>query len=277
MRIPLRVLFLLERQIRLKNPHRKIYADVYADIAKKVSSKPESDEFEEFDAQYMLDNLFESVFWRWHEGLQGTEGEANRWYKAWEHRSDFERGSDLCYLEIQAGGLRDGISHYLKHPEFRTDWLDWYCADVLTYCEYLETIKLNQPIVGLLSTVWLWQGGWSAVRGFAAKFLFKTVKWAIWAALAVLIFAFLGKWFLLAFVAVTGLRIFFKFRRRRTINALIEAARTTYHTFDTETFSWEVALAHMQRVREHSTEDWTGELYRLVESRRTMQLKADTA
>ena len=266
-----------ERQIRLKNPHRQIYADVYADIAKKVLSEPETDEFEDSDALDMLDNLFGSVFWRWHESFQGAEGEPNRWYKAWAHRIDIQRNNDLCYLEIEVGNLRDGIAYYLEHPEFRTAWLDWYCADVLTYCEYQETIKLNQPVAGLLSTVWIWQGGWSAVRGFALKLLFKTVKWVVWAALGFLIFEFLGKWLLLAFIAITGLRLFLKFRRYRTINALIEVARTTYHTFDTETFSWDVALTHMQRVRQHSTEDWTGELYRLVESRRAMQLKADTA
>lgn len=258
----------------MKNPYREIYADVYADIEEKASSIQDIDEYA---VESMLDDLFGSVFWRWHEGFQGTEGYTNQWYKRWEHRLDIERGSDLCYLEIQVGSLRDGIAQYLKHPEFRTDWLDWYCADVLSYCEYVETMKLNQPMVGLLSAVWNWQGGWSAVRGFAVKLLFKTIKWAIWAALAILIFTFFGKWFLLAFVAITGLRLYFQFRRRRTINGLVEAARTTYHTFQTKTFSWDVALTHMKRVREYSTEDWTGELYRLVESRLALQQKADAA
>ena len=130
----------------MKNPYREIYADVYADIEEKASSIQDIDEYA---VESMLDDLFGSVFWRWHEGFQGTEGHTNQWYKRWEHRLDIERGSDLCYLEIQVGSLRDGIAQYLKHPKFRTDWLDWYCADVLSYCEYVETMKLNQPMVSI--------------------------------------------------------------------------------------------------------------------------------
>ena len=96
----------------------------------------------------------------------------------------------------------------------------------------------------------------------------------LWAAIAIGSFLW-STWALLAVVLVTVLWKYLKFKQRRQINGLVEAARTTYHTFEARTFSWDVALDHMKKIRDFSTEDWTGELYRLVESRRASQIAHD--
>ena len=62
-------------------------------------------------------------------------------YRRWSHRNPSELNDDLQSLRIDTYLLRSGVRAYLRHPAIHSEYLDWYCADALTYCEYIREAR----------------------------------------------------------------------------------------------------------------------------------------
>jgi hypothetical protein len=221
-----------------------------------------------------VEELFQSVYRteRLDSGCVQHEISSS-WFRRWLHRSVWDVEVDENNLTIDREMLRHAVGEYLKRPQLRTDYLDWYCADTLIYQEYLGTFAQAEA----------WMSGWMSRilisgRGLPSKIgrsllrlSWFAIKWLIWVfVLFVFVDEFSSGWVPFIFVALTVAHVGNKLYRRRKISKLLIAMRAAYDVFQSRTFSWEIAWLELNRARELGAV-WSGELYRLVELRKNQR------
>jgi len=190
-------------------------------------------------------------------------------YQHWTHRAPVELDRDMRELHVDVGALCTGVAQYVKHPELQHEFLDWYCADALTYGRYLTVVEdFEYMLGGWISRALSRADGMGAkIAGCAVGVSWFLIKWAIWLFLLLMVADSSSSTGVAAFIGVTAAWQVFKWRRRNKFRRLLAAMRAAYDVFQTQTYSWEIAWAELNRSRELGV-TWPGELYKLVETRK---------
>jgi len=250
---------------------RKLYADVYGKIvwlAEQEAEKSGEDvEVLKELAYEVLDDLFGNVV--------GGDRKPIRWRHQFRHGqlvTHDEMFSRVYDYGFHRAELRSAVAEYLKHPWMHTPFLDWFCADTLTFSEYLGTVHVFYTrrkgilrSVAIQTRTLFGATAW-AVAGAVWRFLRFLVKWGIWlVALLVLgdVTGLVGPLVQIVLTTVWfGLRVFSASKANRLLNAMLDAHRV----FDTTTFSWKVAARELETARQLGAK-WDGELWKLVEAK----------
>ena len=246
------------------------YSDVYRKAKNSTLAYISQNDFDEWDAialleevEQLLSDIFLSSKW-----LDGSKFDD---YKAfhWSHRAAFDLDDDLQFLGIDRTMLQNAVASYVKMPWLRTDFLDWICADKLTYAEiiaYIETQFIRSK--GAFTSAALLQGTkrakglaklWVVIRWF--------LKWGIWAVITFLLFAahsIAGT----IWLSLTAIKLVASFIEKRKQDKMLFQMTGVYSMLRTETFSWSVFMDTLQESRQVGVV-WDGELYKLPETRMT--------
>jgi len=194
----------------------------------------------------------------------------NRYHARWRHRGIHEVNKDIKNLCISED-FKNTVGTYLKKPEWRNEFIDWYIADTLAYLELYRTIEHVQGALGGHFSMALIRGsGGEKFFGYLLRTIFFVVKWTIW--LAALLFV-TSEWEALGVVGLILPTVAYQYVKRMKRNKVLDLLtrmRGAYDVFASHTFSWEVAWVELNSSREKGAV-WPGELYRLVELRKAGQ------
>lgn len=227
-------------------------------------------------ARHFIVDLFTSVY---RENIPADERSSHyqddtsnkRYYSRWRHRSVHDLNKDIAELQIDGPLLRQAVTHYLKDPRWRSEYLDWYIANTLTYAELYQFVQQAQAMMrGVITTVLVRGTATQKFLGYLLRLVLFVVKWAIWFVGAFFANETWGGGGVVVLVIATVAWQIHKWRGRKKVHDLIIAMRSAYDVFASKTFSWEVAWAELNSSREKGAV-WPGELYRLVELRKAGQ------
>jgi hypothetical protein len=197
-------------------------------------------------------------------------------YFYWSHRSNDKIFEEIFRsdIEIDKVALLSATSNYIKNINIQDEWLDWYCADLICYNEYIETLKLvTVQNYGLIAYVMLGSKNWFIkILGYAVSIVFFLIKWGVWLFIIGMLIN-VGEsetWANVAAGLFLLLTIFIKFNKwkaRKRVEKLLNSMNNAYAVLATPTFSWEILWKALDESRQLGAV-WPGELWRLVEVRR---------
>ena len=136
----------------------------------------------------------------------------------------------------------------MASSEYTSEYLDWYCANVLAYLE--------------------WLGFYKTTFSTGLRLFSNLLKLLLYLFLGSISYYFVGVMGVMVLAALILPSEYGSYRQRKKHNNLLMEMRGVYEVFKTPAFSWDVAWAELNRTREMGAV-WPGELYRLVEQRRS--------
>ena len=244
--------------------YQKSYADIYRSVA------------EDSVAMEILDSLFASIYWddnRLKDNhLGGYVNDFGHRYRRWHHRGQRNLSEDLSALEVDQIDLLSGVANYVEHPELHSKYLDWYCADTLTYVTCYQAIEDVQPyLVGFSGVMANASGGaWPWIARFW-RFLWSGAKWIMWLAILFFVYEWLNDpedlMAISAIVILTSLRQYQLRRGQSKIREMVSQMFIAYEALRSDMLSWDVYWRELNRTRELGV-IWPGELYKLVEMKK---------
>lgn len=214
-------------------------------------------------AAEISDQVFDSLQWT---RVNGGIVQDISWLDDWMHRTPQDIEADLAYLEINRAEVLSALSKYLSDATLRTQELDWLFLNVLTYAEYIATMREFRKsflgIEGYIKCVHPKAEHTSNISDMAAR------RWHTVAAAGITtISAFVHP--LLA-VGIGSASIYWHIMRKRGIaqvNSVLEAMLRTYLSFNTLDLSWSHVSATLDESRRAGAL-WDASLFRLAEMRK---------
>lgn len=238
----------------------KVYPEVFEVLRKRLANDNEG--FARFEHLAIVDRLLDCVhskdgnpmFW-WHSGGRSSDGSPASYIQA------------IDTIDIFGTELRQAVAQYINTPEVHTPYLDWWCANTLTFT---EIGAFSHSVVTNLQGVFAYVGATQGLKWVAASYLWRTLKflllWGGWLFVALLISQSFGSVAVGTWVAATAALQVYRLRARMKIAKLFAQMHVVYRSLSTQTFSWRVLGRELEDARKLGAV-WPSELWKLVEIR----------
>jgi len=216
------------------------------------------------EATDIVDDLFTSITW---EKVEGDQIKSIDPVTSWRHRGANDMESDWRYMHFSRAELQNAAERYLERPWLHCRELDWLIVNALTYAECQATLDFFRSRIMPLSRYISKKAGsikWQISSGLWRSIVFL-VKWLLWIGVFAATFHF-APVAPVAWVGVTVLWQWRKWKAQKKINDLMAVMIATYTTLNTVSQSWPVVWDELKKSRDAGAV-WDGIIYRLVEER----------